>query len=223
MGGSRRRGRTRIMCCRSRSATGMMALRICCAGAEMRNTYSRVAIVFTAGVTLCAGGAAKKSWSFRPARFGSLVVGLDSTSDALKAFGKPKHVGQPEGAPSLVFYSYERLAFVPCPHLRVMLKFDKGTQRLVNVEVHCTRDLTLQELKDSFGADWRLTRWDNDRCLADGEGDLGPIFQVDTGGVAEFWENRPLGLAYNPDSRIFEYLSVPIGPSRSRCASRVVK
>jgi hypothetical protein len=160
-------------------------------------------------LVLVAGALCAQS-TFRPARFGGLVLGKAKERDFVAKFGKPKTRFEDRRGTLWIYYD----DIAPAPG-RVELVGDVKTTT-INAIDWSPSAMTLNEVKALFGKGYKEVKFSSDTCLNDG-GDT-PIFEDPNGDIA-FLVYDQLGVALNINTYplVVEYLSEPLGPKKSRC------
>jgi hypothetical protein len=148
-------------------------------------------------------------------------MGKSTRSDALGVFGKPKRSESlGDGANREVWYHYEGGGDVPG---ELVVVVDKAGGVVLRVLLH-PKNLTKEEAVKQFGNDYRVTRYNFDDCLGDGES--GPLYESPDGSVVKT-EYRERGIVitsnYQGGVDTIEYVAKPIGSTSSRCPGKVKK
>jgi hypothetical protein len=142
-------------------------------------------------------------------------MGKSTRSDALGVFGKPKRSESlGDGANREVWYHYEGGGDVPG---ELVVVVDKAGGVVLRVLLH-PKNLTKEAAVKQFGNDYRVTRYNFDDCLGDGES--GPLYESPDGPVVKT-EYRERGIVitsnYQGGVDTIEYVAKPIGSTSSRC------
>ena len=137
----------------------------------------------------------------------------------LRIFGKPKWSGPPGDQEKRVpnpevWHEYDEAGEFPGT---LTIIVDKHSGVILEMSLS-PKHLSKEEAIKHFGSDYRLTRYDSDNCLSDGESVT--LYESPNGEDLRIeYRKRGLAIAINYEGRVnqISYVNKPIGAPASRC------
>lgn len=145
-----------------------------------------------------------------------LKVGASTRADMLSVLGAPKsEEAYDEGAPTAgKLYYYAVGDEIPG---EIVVAIDGNSGAIRNIELRPT-DLSKNQIIKLLGDGYRVTRYDFDDCLGDGESS--PLYESPTGPVTRIeYRARGIAIAVGESDKVkfISYVSEPVGALSSKC------
>lgn len=153
---------------------------------------------------------------WQAASFRGLKVGTSTHADMLSVLGAPKlEEHYDEGTlTSGTSYYYDVGDEIQG---ELVIAIDKNSNVIRYIELR-PRDLSKDQVVKLFGNNYKLTKYEFDDCLGDGESS--PLFESSIGSVTRIeYRSRGIAIAVNESNKVefISYVSEPVGAPSSKC------
>mgnify|MGYP001770995854 FL=1 len=156
---------------------------------------------------------------WKSGNYHGLQVGKSTYADMIRVLGKPKWYGTPYTSRE-VWYEYPNAGEFQS---KIVVIISKRNKTMSSIDLY-PENLSKNQVIEYFGPDYKVTKYDLEPCLGDGES--APMYESLDGEITFIeYRNRGIAIGINYQGIVnqISFVKGPIGSSRSKCQTNRLK